>query len=400
MTSFLFVVKIPVHEDERPSKSASEEKSDDDSSEKETKNEDDKSNEKLDVTDDEEHADLDSDNLTKTEKVKEDELKEQKPKVEETQDDDDWDFGDEDTNKELGDTTGAQGKTSDNEDVTQKQEKDKILCENEGGKAESTNKADPGQSSNGNETLDQNKTVTEENTTQNVSFADVLKAAISRENNNEEKDSEQIPLNPEQQCEATVQNNTDISAAEAVGSNDSKTENNNIEKEKELLEEKSVEPHENGDVNKGEGGEDGEQSTAPPKKKFQVEKAAEDSLQLDEALSRQNQIEDTVKHLEKSESVPPLRLHEKLPVPASLSDDRLSEVENVNFQTVSFLDEEPLVETVKAIVESFSIDNFSVQKTENGEFYQVIFLDEGGERCESILNQLAKQKIGDRPGTS
>lgn len=102
------------------------------------------------------------------------------------------------------------------------------------------------------------------------------------------------------------------------------------------------------DVEMGIVRENRETSKSPQKKTFTVEKANENSLPLSGVSEKQKQIEGIVEHLEKSQSVPPGKLHDELPMPKSLSDDRIAEIEKAEGQMVRFIEDEPLIEVLWA----------------------------------------------------
>ncbi|KAK3090502.1 hypothetical protein FSP39_012352 [Pinctada imbricata] len=82
-------------------------------------------------------------------------------------------------------------------------------------------------------------------------------------------------------------------------------------------------------------------------------------------------------------------------------DSKEEQIEETNEKgQVSFLDIPPPIESVKEVLQFFSIDNVIATKTDNGKCWQIVFVDEGGERCEKVLNKLAEYRIGDIPSSS
>lgn len=106
---------------------------------------------------------------------------------------------------------------------------------------------------------------------------------------------------------------------------------------------KTMEPGKQGNVGGRAAEDNSEQSVPPPKKTFTVEAAAEDSLKTDTENKQRQLVQQG-----NSNSAP--ALHTELSVPKSLSDDRLSAVETKDFETVSFLEEEPLIEVYNVLI--------------------------------------------------
>ncbi|XP_078317414.1 uncharacterized protein LOC111120045 isoform X2 [Crassostrea virginica] len=445
MTSFLFVVKIPITEDERDAGSSDGKSESDDSS----KNKDNESDvEDKDVSKD---ADKESPSDTETDATKPSPSKDQ---TKEQEEEGGWDFGEgdpgegEDSNlvgvEESGKevtvssdiSTQSQGKSSANAPATvitnqspsqrgnfEQLQGREIAQAQDGNTVQSKTGKEkvPQEENNAQQPQDGNVTQQargknisqQENITQqkeDVNSVQSQAVNISQSqagNSNPAQDGDVTKTNDPQTQSVDSQNAQDLTGKPQPSTNpagagkEKANGNNNLMSGPEgsvktALSNEETSPEK---VEVTVIGENTEQKKSP-KRTFTVEKAQEDSLPVNDVGERKNPMEGIVEHLEKSESVPPGKLHGKLPLPKSLSDDRISDAGKPEFQTVKFIDDEPLIEVVKRVVESFSIDNFSVQETENGDFYQVIFLDEGGERCESILNQLAKEKIGDHPGTS
>ncbi|XP_063403004.1 uncharacterized protein LOC134686995 [Mytilus trossulus] len=65
-----------------------------------------------------------------------------------------------------------------------------------------------------------------------------------------------------------------------------------------------------------------------------------------------------------------------------------------------FIEPTTILEDTEAILDDFGIENYVVSKTATGKFYQILFIDEGGEKCEMILNKLVDQGIGKMDNTS
>ncbi|CAC5368141.1 unnamed protein product [Mytilus coruscus] len=65
-----------------------------------------------------------------------------------------------------------------------------------------------------------------------------------------------------------------------------------------------------------------------------------------------------------------------------------------------FIEPTTILEDTEAILDNFGIENYVVSKTASGKFYQILFIDEGGEQCEMILNKLVDQGIGKMDNTS
>lgn len=398
MTSFLFVVKIPISEDDKSS-SSSDKKSDSDND----------SDPKKDESDDEggqvsKDADKDGDDRdTETSNSGNQKNKSEK------EDEEGWDFGE--GEPEKGADLTKSGVENDGvvintvtENNTQPETQANGTCVNNQVQTQTTN------------VIQTNETQGLENTENSNSKSQsiVYPAKTTRTNADTGKcnDNNNITKGEEESVKTAVSTEgSDVYNVEVGISSENREASQSPPKKTFIVEKADENSLPAGtkvgsdvvsldDVEMGIVRENRETSKSPQKKTFTVEKANENSLPLSGVSEKQKQIEGIVEHLEKSQSVPPGKLHDELPMPKSLSDDRIAEIEKAEGQMVRFIEDEPLIEVVKRVVESFSIDNFSVQETENREFYQVIFLDEGGERCESILNQLAKEKIGDRPGTS
>ncbi|XP_052080018.1 uncharacterized protein LOC127718108 isoform X2 [Mytilus californianus] len=65
-----------------------------------------------------------------------------------------------------------------------------------------------------------------------------------------------------------------------------------------------------------------------------------------------------------------------------------------------FIEPTTILEDTEALLDNFGIENYVVSKTASGKFYQILFIDEGGEQCEMILNKLVDQGIGKMDNTS
>lgn len=300
MTSFLFVVKIPISEDDKSS-SSSDKKSDSDND----------SDPKKDESDDEggqvsKDADKDGDDRdTETSNSGNQKNKSEK------EDEEGWDFG--------------EGEPEKGADLT------KSGVENDGVVINTVTENNTQPETQANGTCVNNQVQTQ---TTNVIQTNETQSLENTENSNSKSQSIVYPAK-------TTRTNADKGKC---------NDNNNITKGEEESVKTAVSTVGSDvyNVEVGISSENREASQSPPKKTFIVEKANENSLPLSGVSEKQNQIEGIVEHLEKSQSVPPGKLHDQLPMPKSLSDDRIAEIEKAEGQMVRFIEDEPLIEVLWA----------------------------------------------------
>lgn len=300
MTSFLFVVKIPISEDDKSS-SSSDKKSDSDNDSDPRKDESDDEGGQVskDAVNDGDDRDAETSNSGN-----------QKNKSE-TEDEEGWDFG--------------EGEPEKGADLT------KSGVENDGVVINTVTENNTQPETQANGTCVNNQVQTQ---TTNVIQTNETQGLENTENSNSKSQSIVYPAK-------TTRTNADKGKC---------NDNNNITKgeEESVKTAVSTEGSDVYNVEVGISSENREASQSPPKKTFIVEKANENSLPLSGVSEKQNQIEGIVEHLEKSQSVPPGKLHDQLPMPKSLSDDRIAEIEKAEGQMVRFIEDEPLIEVLWA----------------------------------------------------
>lgn len=385
MTSFLFVVKIPISEDERDAGSSDGKSESDDSS----KNKDNESDvEDKDVSKD---ADKESPSDTETDATKPSPSKDQ---TKEQEEEGGWDFGEgdpgegedsnlvgvEESGKEVTvssvSSTQSQGKSSANAPATVitnespsqlqgreiSQAQDGNTVQSRTGKEEvpqEENIAQQPQDGNvtqqaGCENISQQENITQQKDDVNSVQSQAVNISQSQTGNSiPVQDGNVTKTNDPQTQSVDSQNAQDLTGKPQPSTNpagagkEKANGNNNLMSGPEgsvktalSIEETSPEKVEVTVI------EENTEQKKSPKKTFTVEKAQEDSLPVNGVSERKNPMEGIVEHLEKSESVPPGKLHGKLPLPKSLSDDRISDAGKPEFQTVKFIDDEPLIEVI------------------------------------------------------
>lgn len=346
MTSFLFVVKIPISEDDKSS-SPSDKKSDsdNDSAPKKDESDDEGGQVSKDADSDGDDSDTETSNSGN-----------QKDKSEKKKEGEGWDFGEGEPEKGADltksgvendgvvITTVTQNKTQPETKTNGTSVKNQVHTETtnviqtnatqglentENSKSNSQNTADPAKTTrpntdtgkcngNNNITIGEEESVKTAGSTEG-SDVDGMEVGIIRENTEAKpppKKTFTVEKAQENSLPAGTTEGSDVASLDGV--------------------------------EVGIVGENREASKSPPKKTFTVEKAKENSLPLSDVNEKQNQLEGIVEHLEKSQSVPPGKLHDELPMPKSLSDDRISEIEKAEGQMVKFIEDEPLIEVPRS----------------------------------------------------
>lgn len=383
MTSFLFVVKIPISEDEKNGGS-SDVKSESDDSSKNKDNESDVEEDK-DVSKD---ADKESPSDAESDATKPSPSKEQ---PEEQEGDEDWDFGEgdpgegedsnlvgvEESGKEVtvssASSTQSQGGSSANApatvitNVTPSQRGN--IEQLQGREISQVQDGNTVQSKTGKEEVPQEENIAQQpqdgNVTQQENITqqkeDVNSVQSQAGNNSQSQTGNSIPAqggnvtktNEPQTQSVDSQSVQDLTGkaqppTSSAGAGKEKANGNNNMVSGPEGSDKTAPSNEETSPEKVEVtviGENTEQKKTP-KKTFTVEKAQEDSLPVNGVGERNNPLEGIVEHLEKSQSVPPGKLHGELPLPKSLSDDRISDAGKPEFETVKFIDDEPLIEVI------------------------------------------------------
>lgn len=344
MTSFLFVVKIPISEDDKSS-SSSDKKSDSDND----------SDPKKDESDDEggqvsKDADKDGDDRdTETSNSGNQKNKSEK------EDEEGWDFGE--GEPEKGADLTKSGVENDGvvintvtENNTQPETQANGTCVNNQVQTQTTN------------VIQTNETQALENTENSNSKSQsiVYPAKTTRTNADTGKcnDNYNITKGEEESVKTAVSTEgSDVYNVEVGISSENREASQSPPKKTFIVEKADENSLPAGtkvgsdvvsldDVEMGIVRENRETSKSPQKKTFTVEKANENSLPLSGVSEKQKQIEGIVEHLEKSQSVPPGKLHDELPLPKSLSDDRIAEIEKAEGQMVRFIEDEPLIEVL------------------------------------------------------
>lgn len=347
MTSFLFVVKIPISEDDKSS-SSSDKKSDSDND----------SDPKKDESDDEGgqvSRDADSDGDDRDTETSNSENP--KGKLGKKEEEEGWDFGE--GEPEKGADTTKSGVENDGvvittvtQSNTQPETKTNGTSVNNQVQTQTTNVIQT------NETQGLENTENSKSKSQNT--ADPAKTTRPNADTGKCNDNNNITKGEEESVKtAGSTEGSDVHDVQEVGIIRENTEAKSPPK-KTFTVEKAQENSlpagstEGSDVASLDGVEVGivrenrAASKSPPRKTFTVEKAKENSLPLSGVNEKQNQLEGIVEHLEKSQSVPPGKLHDELPMPKSLSDDRISEIEKAEGQMVRFIEDEPLIEVLRS----------------------------------------------------